>query len=352
MNKFAIIIALFSLFSIQLIYTIYRDFKRRMKYKMAKKRGVRVDRKKMEEEERKHSFLAKQKKASRFIFRESHDKVTFIILKSVITLVIFFVASKNIPIGIILSIVLPLIYYNYEIRVAEKVLSERREKIIRILEFKRSAMGLIDNKADEDNYESEFMVLEWNESLTSPEKIRLFIPVSFDENNRDFFLEKWNGAFGSRVLDEFDENGNRLEEPATWALSIKDKDFPGWQHTKGVATLELTEALPLMAPLEEWYIKGDDIAWSWFSLGLGVNGGLLLTNPETGEEEHVIGIDLSGDQIKLANKRGIPIGPEVIQTPQTLIAGATGGGKALDLDEYVMVEVDENAELLDDDILI
>lgn len=352
MNKVGIIVALFSIFSIQLIYTIYRDIKRRMQYKIARKRGIRIDRKKMEKEERKKSFLFRLKKASNFIFKESHDKVKFIILKALIIVIIYFVTTKNVPTGFSLSIVLPLLYYNYEIKEAEKVLNERKEKIIRILEFKRSAMGLIDNKADEDNYESEFMVLEWNESLTSPEKIRLFIPVAFDENNRDFFLEKWNGAFGSRVLDEFDENGNRLEEPATWALCIKDKDFPGWQHTKGVATLELTEALPLMAPLEEWYIKGDNIAWSWFSLGLGVNGGLLLTNPETGEEEHVIGIDLSGDQIKLANKRGIPIGPEVIQTPQTLIAGATGGGKALALDDRILVEIDSEDEILPEDILL
>ena len=93
---------------------------------------------------------------------------------------------------------------------------------------------------------------------------------------------------------------------------------------------------------DEHYIINENIAWSFFPLGLGVEGGVLLENPETGEMEHVLGLDLNGNQVKLAKKKGLTIGNELVRSPQTLVGGQTGGGKALSLDTEILILQDGN----------
>ena len=64
-------------------------------------------------------------------------------------------------------------------------------------------------------------------------------------------------------------------------------------------------------------------------------------NPETGEEEHVIGYSWHDSGAKEKMKQGVQIDEHAANAaPMCLIAGSTGSGKAVPVDEDVLVLVD------------
>ena len=80
------------------------------------------------------------------------------------------------------------------------------------------------------------------------------------------------------------------------------------------------------------------VPWSFFPMGLGVRDGLILENPETGEDEHVIGYDIFGTGLAMADAGEITMSPNQGKaSPMAVIAGVTGSGKALPVDTPVLV---------------
>lgn len=332
MDRLALMIAFFSLISLQFFSLITRIIKMSIERKRRKYIGRRT-----KEEGEKLSLKEKLQMYKRFIFKESGKRNLFIALRLAIVVLVYFLSISNYILGIIASILLPILYYGYIIRTAKPVLEKREQVLTDMIDLKRSKMKLKNPKSNAYNYDEEFEILEWDEEKVKPMSMRIFIPVDFDEIFAENFLQFWSNKFG---------------ENAAWGVNVEDKETGGWNTAKGIASIKQVEPLPEIAMWDEFYINNPDIAWSFFPLGLSINGGVLLTNPKTGEKEHVVGLDLNGDQSKLAKKRGLTIGPEVVRSPQTLIAGLTGGGKALDLDTYVYVLVDENEKLYEDDILV
>ncbi len=193
-------------------------------------------------------------------------------------------------------------------------LAARDKLISRMLDFKRSKMGLIDNKATIMDYTEEFIILENDPEDKKPSKIRLFLPVNFDPLQANTFLSDFSTQFG---------RGRPFE------IDYEDKEYPGWDTDKGVATITLQAPLPTMAKWDKHYLEDPIVQWSFIPLGLSSRGGLPIKNPETGEIEHVVGFDLDGTQKKYCDKNGIHIGADIIASPMTLIAGVTGGGKSV-----------------------
>lgn len=216
--------------------------------------------------------------------------------------------------GIILSYFLPYIFIGLVHNAVSVELAHKDKLISRILDFKKSKMGLIDNKSDYLNYSEEFAILENDKEDNKPSKIRLFLPVNFDPLQANTFLADFSTQFG---------RGRPFE------IDYEDKDFPGWDTDKGVATISLQAPLPTMAKWDKHYLEDPIVQWSFIPLGLSSRGGLPIKNPETGEIEHVVGFDLDGTQKKYCDKNGIHIGPDIIASPMTLIAGVTGGGKSV-----------------------
>lgn len=332
MDKAALIIAIFSLFSLQFLSLIARLIKMNIERKKRRYTGRRT-----KEDEDKLTLKEKLQIYKRFIFKESGKGNLFIAIRAITVVIVYFISMGNYLLGVVSSILLPILYYGYIIRTAKPVLEKREQILTDMIDLKRSKMKLKNPKSNAYNYDEEFEVLEWDEEKVKPVSMRIFLPVDFDEIFAENFLQFWSNKFG---------------ENAAWGINVEDEETGGWNMAKGVASIKQVEPLPEIAMWDEFYVNNPDIAWSFFPLGLSINGGVLLTNPKTGEKEHVVGLDLNGDQSKLAKKRGLTIGPEVVRSPQTLIAGLTGGGKALDLDTYVYVLVDENEKLYEDDILV
>src|SRR5699024_240442 len=98
-----------------------------------------------------------------------------------------------------------------------------------------------------------------------------------------------------------------------------------------------------MAKWHEGYLDPQYCAWGFFPLGLSVEHGVLMPNPENPEEmQNVVGIDLTKSQKKLASKNGIKVSEKVEGTPQVFIGGGTGGGKSLHVNTWVPVLIDEH----------
>lgn len=312
-----LIFAILSLVSVPLNINIFNLIKTRIQNKKGKRTRVKEIK-----DEMKVPLKQKLKTSERFILKESPLKSKALTIKIAIFVIIFAISFANKVTGFLFALILPIFYYWFCVKNSKQILEERNVMIENMLTFKKSRMGLNNSKSDVNNYQEEFEILQWDEALIAPQKIRLYVPITFDELNKEMFMENWSAAFGVG---------------AAWAIDVEDEEFPGWNTPKGYATIKQVEPLPQMAAWSEHYVINDKVAWSWFPLGIGVNNGILLENPQTGQMEHVIGIDVNGDQLKLAKKIGQIVGPEVVRSPQTLVCGATGGGKALCLEEMVSV---------------
>lgn len=232
---------------------------------------------------------------------------------------LFFAYSENYAM-MALFLLTPYWAYAFAITVYRPIKNDREELYLRLYTLKQSRMGLYNKgKKDVVDYNAEFQILEWEDDYISPSKLTLKIPPTFDSLAIEGFLEQFNVHFG---------NGS------AWVADRSDPKVPGWDFNRGVATLVHTPPLPKMALWSDLYIKHENIAWSFFPIALGTENGVRITNPETGEDEYVLGFDVFGDQAKMA-KKGVQVGGEITQSPQVLIAGGTGGGKSLQVDTLV-----------------
>lgn len=282
------------------------------RFKMSRKKSRRNNIKKNDEEELTlKQKIAYWKKFGLFNF-SNKNLIRFIYIFSfIIPIVIIYF---NWLWGIIISFIAPILFIIINKSIISKELEFQQKFLTRMIDFKRSQMGLIDKNATIYNYSKDYEILEWSEDRRRPQKLRIFLPVTFDPIRQDEFLEAFSIRFG----------GGRPYE-----LDMNDKDYPGLDVDNGVETVVLEKALPNKADWEEWYITHPDVQWSFFPLGLGSKGGIPIKNPETGEVVRLIGYDMDGAQEKYCKKNGIEIGSDIIAAPHSLGAGVTGGGKSV-----------------------
>ena len=219
---------------------------------------------------------------------------------------------------------------------ANGIVTERDKVLARMVELKGSKMKLINKgKGKIATPESEFRILEWHEDLINPVKMHLYMPTDFDILSVDSFLESFNLIFGI--------NGQ-------WISDSNDKEYGGFDFSAGVAAIRVSGKLPAIAMWHERYLNHEDIHWSYFPLALGSENGVPVYNEELGKTEHVLGFAVNSGQEKLSKKNGVHIGSEITAAPQILIAGGTGGGKALSSDTKVRIlkrEEDDRVDLED-----
>lgn len=203
---------------------------------------------------------------------------------------------------------------------ASPVLKEREKMYRKMFEIGRANLGLSSDYAEQP--QAVIQVLEWR-SILAPSKVKFEVPTTFNADSEENFQRQFNQVFGTET---------------TWVpFNDPEAGTPGWNYADGFVTLKETPPLPGMAPWNERYVLDPAIAWSFFPIGLGVENGVEMTNPETGELENVLGFDVSGIQVDLAKKMGIKIGGEITTSPMVLAAGGTGGGKALNVDTMIYV---------------
>lgn len=165
-------------------------------------------------------------------------------------------------------------------------------------------------------------VLEWSAPL-KPQKVEFQIPTTFSDDGAEGFMRQFNQVFGTET---------------TWVPYFdKETGKPGWNYEEGIGTFFAVPPLPQKADWSEHYVVNDKVAWSFFPIALGVENGLELPNPETGETENVLGFDLSGLQGGLAKEHGLKMGGEITTSPMVFVGGGTGGGKSLAVDTLVEV---------------
>lgn len=226
---------------------------------------------------------------------------------------------------------LAIIIFSYY---STKNLFIERDKVLdKIYTIKQRRMGLVEKPLRNEaiNYDSEFKVTEWDKDYVHPKRIIMSIPVDFDQLACNSFLEQFSLYFGT--------------QGAHWVPDRANKEHPGWDFVGGYAALMKTDPLPLRADWSEKYLLNDRVSWSFFPIALGSENGITLVDPKTKKETHLLGFDLAGTERKLAKKKGFQIGDELVAAPMVLIAGGTGGGKALECDTPVEV-VDKKSENL------
>lgn len=214
---------------------------------------------------------------------------------------------------VIIGFSLSMIAYLYAYFISKGLLNDQENVKQRLYDSKKDAMGLVSNFRDGIDYDSEFKILEWAPDHIHFNKVLFYIPTSFDQLNTDAVIDKMNQNFGGGTA---------------WVAS-PESETHGWNFVDGKVILSRTPELPHRADWDSHYVLNDNIAWSFFPIGLGVEHGVELLNPKTGKTEHVLGFDLQGAETKLGKKNGFYVGPEIVAAPQVLISGGTGGGKSL-----------------------
>lgn len=208
----------------------------------------------------------------------------------------------------------------FAVRTAKPVLETRANVIRKMFEI-GSSKGLVSSEYAEQP-EAVLKVLEWNDYV-KPQKVEYQVRTEFAAAGEEAFLQQFNQIFGTETA---------------WVPSDDpEKGTPGWNYDEGKATFHAVPPLPMMAPWDEHYVLAEGVAWSFFPLALGVENGIELPNPKTGEVENVLGFDLSGEQVKVGKKAGIKVSPSITTSPMALVGGGTGGGKAIASDTIVYV---------------
>lgn len=227
------------------------------------------------------------------------------------------------PVGIITGFALFVSSTVFGVKSA-KTLLEKRERVTRRLA--EIAVKNLGHKQEAiSNPSTAVKVTKWRE-MVFPDEIEFIVPTGFDQQGEAAFLRMVNQVFG--------------QQTAFVSNDVKNNDgsiTPGWDYEEGVARLKAVPPLPTIAPWKDHYVKDPAIAWSFFPLALGVEGGVELPNPETGEVEHVLGFDVSGLQRGQAEKMGYRVGDEITTSPMALVSGGTGGGKAQALTTNIRV---------------
>lgn len=218
------------------------------------------------------------------------------------------------------------IFYGY---FSANGLMTAREQLIKKM-FSVARAKLNQSSEYEANPQQVVRVVEWRDMI-KPEKIEFDIPDTFGEEGIEGFMKLFNQNFG--------------RETAFVAADNEETGDPGWDFDKGVATIKAVPPLPRLAKWDEHYVINEAVAWSFFPIALGVEHGVELPNPQTGEAENVLGFDLSGEQAKLGAKMGIKVAPTITTSPMVLVGGTTGGGKSLSVDTLVEVLDSEEQDL-------
>ena len=282
----------------------------------------------MRNSEPKETYFMKAKPALSFLLKLDNRKT--IGIKNKVLIILIYVAGLLISAiagftGIlpllIVSIAFPFIAVSVA-RILYSPIRKSRETVLdKIYSLKRDRMGLKEKGVGLQSISpsnSEFEVLDWDEDFVSPTRIRLFIPTNFDPMGESAFLEQFNVYLS--------------KGSAKWAPDRTDPDDMGWNYNAGHVTIRRMPPLPKKAIWSEKYLLNDSMAWSFFPLALGVENGVKLYNEETGKDDYVLGFDVSGDERKI---KDVQVGAEVVQAPQILIAGGTGGGKSLSVDTII-----------------
>lgn len=209
------------------------------------------------------------------------------------------------------------IIYGY--KSADKLMKVREAIFARMFSVSKTKLG--QSAEYEKNPQAVIRIIEWRDFI-KPQKVELDIPDSFGEEGAEGFMKQFNQLFG--------------RETAWVPFDNEETGESGWDFDKGVLTIFAVPPLPRTALWDEHYVLADGVAWSFFPIGLGVEHGLELPNPKTGEVENVLGFDLSGEQDKAASKFGLKMAQAITTSPMALIAGGTGGGKSMALDTPVL----------------
>lgn len=294
-------------------YSVRRSFRQKMRI-----RG---------QVEQKPSLTSKFNEAISFVFKEDNRAQLGFSNKAAVGIIYvlglagtLFFAFQEMYLFAIISLFVPFIAGIVAIVFYAPIKQERELVTEKLFEIKQNRMGLSKSKKELDP-SKEVKVVKWKEDLVNPELIEFSIPTSFDPLGCEAFMEQFNVYFGKE---------------ATW-VADKTDGKNGWDFTKFKLSICQTAPLPSRADWSERYLNKEEFAWSFFPLGLGSENGVKIYNEENQREEFVLGFDLSGAQVKLAKKKGIQIGSDIVMAPQVLISGGTGGGKALDVDTPIAV---------------
>lgn len=249
------------------------------------------------------------------------NKKLFLIVWAVGLIVMIAASLTKIWALIAVSVLIFFIDVFVGMAVAKPVVEARKKVLTRMFDIARTKLGQSAEYASHP--EKIIRVLEWEDQI-KPRKVQFDVPDSFNgELGEDSFMKQYNQIFGQET---------------TWVPSSDPgTGRPGWDYEQGVVTIHAVPPLPKLAKWDEHYVINDAIAWSFFPIALGVENGVELTNPETGEKENVLGFDVAGEQAGLGKKMGVPVAPSIVTAPMVLVGGGTGGGKSIALDEKVLV---------------
>lgn len=247
-----------------------------------------------------------------------------------IGLVLMVVAGlANQPILILFSVITFFFSMGYGIASAKSILEARKNVLIRMLDIARVKLG----QDGSVNPNEVVRVLDWVDYI-KPNKVEFDVPTAFNaEGGEEGFLKQFNQIFG--------------QETAWVPSDDPETHKPGWDYEKGIVTIHAVPPLPQMAKWDEHYVLSEEVAWSFFPIGLGVENGLELTNPETGLIENVLGFDVSGEQVKVAKKKGVKMSATIAPpAPMVFVGGGTGGGKSLSIRTPIQVVVQDEENTL------
>lgn len=279
-------------------------------------------------EEPKETVLYKVNSSMKFIMKEDKRKTfgvqnKFIVIGLYVmfgAVTLFYAAQSNILMTSVM-VLSPYIIWIVAYTLYRPIKIGRDSLYTKLYGFKSEKMGLVEKreKGRGVDYHSEFEITEWADNYITPTKMKMYIPTKFDELQIDGFMTHLSVHFGRK---------------SKWTADRSNPEDSGWNFTEGHVNLIWTPHLPNIAMWDEKYLFDERIAWSFFPMGLGSENGVRLTDEE-GNDEYVLGFDLAGEQQKLSRKQGTQLGTEVVLAPQVLIAGGTGGGKALSTDTKI-----------------
>lgn len=219
------------------------------------------------------------------------------------------------------------VFVTFGIMRANPIIKKREEIYRKMFEIAKGTLGQSAEYAE--NPQAVIQIIEWRE-IIKPTKVRFEVPTTFAADSEENFLRQFNQIFGTET---------------TWVpFNDPDTGKPGWNYEEGFVTLKETPPLPQSAPWDEHYVLDPSISWSFFPIGLGVENGVELENPKTGQTENVLGFDVAGNQPGVSKEFGKYCSPTITTSPMALVAGGTGGGKALAVDTPIYV-VEEAVEL-------
>ena len=98
--------------------------------------------------------------------------------------------------SLLLSILLHVVYTIVTLNIVKEPFENEYKLLNKILQFKRQYMGLIDSNTNVYNYQSEFVVSEWNENNDYPIKMTFIFSPAFDKEKRITFMEELSKKFG------------------------------------------------------------------------------------------------------------------------------------------------------------